>query len=117
MKALKLTLLNLREVLLIQWHNFVQLLIGVDQLLRVLLAMLLFRKGWADETLSSYCWRLYAAKKWAGLVLMPLIDAMFAWQKPDPAYLDENGQPIKSHCRRAFEKERAKSYLPPQYRA
>lgn len=106
MKALKLTLLNLREIL-----------VSLDQLLNVLLSTVCMRHAYSDETLSAHAWRAYAAGKWFGRLLMPPIDAMFFWQKPDPAYLDEHGKPITSHCRRAFEKERAKQYLPPQYRA
>ena len=46
---------------------------------------------------------------------MPPIDFMFSWQKPDAAYADKNG-PVTGHCYRAYLKEKARSYLPPEYR-
>lgn len=47
---------------------------------------------------------------------MPMIDWLFSWQKLDPVFKDEAGNPITGHCRRAYEKEKARDYLPPEYR-
>ncbi len=73
----------------------VQVLIALDQLVTALLG------GWADETLSSYAWRLErTGKPWG--VMRRVIDALFfAW--PD-------------HCRRAYDAERQRAQLPPELR-
>jgi len=97
-------------------HNGRELLVAIDQAANVIVSTLTLRRGYSDETLSAHAWRSYRAKKVWGRVFLPLIDLLFAWQKPDPQYRDESGQPITSHCRRAYEKERARQYLPPEYR-
>jgi hypothetical protein len=103
--ALVLTLLNLREFL-----------IAVDQGLNVVVCILTMRRAWSDETLSAHCWRSYKEGKLWGRFLMPPIDWLFSRQAVDPSIKDEAGQPIKGHCRRAYEKEKARDYLPPEYR-
>jgi hypothetical protein len=71
--------------------------------------------GYADETLSARAWRC-RAKPW-GRVFLPLIDLLFFWQATDPELLDAAGQPIRSHCHRAYLKEQERRNLPPEYRA
>lgn len=105
MNALRLTLQNLREIL-----------IAIDQLANVVLCTIGLERAWSDETLSSHCWRAYRGGKPWGRILMPLIDWLFSWQAVDVEIKDEAGVPIKGHCRRAFQKERARDYLPPEYR-
>lgn len=97
-------------------HNLEQLLIALDQVLRVLIALFSASKGWADETMSAHCWRCYRDGKPWGKLLMPFVDWLFAWQAVDPLIVDENGEPITGHCRRAFEKELKRGNLPPEYR-
>lgn len=103
--ALLLTLLNLRE-----------LLVALDQFFNVIVGLLTLRQAWSDETLSAHCWRSYRDGKLWGRILMPPIDWMFSWQKPDPVFVDEAGEPIKGHCRRAYAKELARMYSPPEER-
>jgi hypothetical protein len=98
-------LLNLRE-----------LLVAIDQFLNVLVCLVGGRIGYSDETLSAHCWRSFREGKFWGRVCMPPIDWMFSWQKSDPAYVDDSNVPITGHCRRAYEKEKARDYLPPEYR-
>ena len=55
---------------------------------------------WADETLSSRCWRwhLYGMRSWP----CRLVNMLFWWQK--------------NHCRSAYESEREGRQLPPEMR-
>lgn len=105
MNVIRLTLLNLREIL-----------VALDQLANVLLCTIGLQRAWSDETLSAHCWRAYRDGKPWGRIFMPPIDLLFSWQAVDPSIKDENGVPIKGHCQRAFGKERARDYLPPEYR-
>lgn len=73
-----------------------QVLVALDQLVTALLG------GWADETLSSYAWRLDQAGKPWGRVMRPLIDALFFWQR--------------GHCRACYLAERARAQMPPELR-
>lgn len=79
----------------------VQLFIAVDQLINVLLF------GYADETLSARSWRAYRDNKIFGKISMPIIDALFFWQKQPNHY---------GHCRNAYLNELQKRGLPPEYR-
>ena len=97
-------------------HNLIQALIALDCVANVLVSTLTLREGYATETLSAHCWRSYREGKLWGRLLMPPIDLMFSWQETDPLYVDESGAAITGHCRRAFEKEKARAYLPPAYR-
>lgn len=86
-------------------HNLYQLLIAVDQLANALLGLLLVHeKSWADETLSSRCYRWHDAGKrsWPARV----VDALFFW--------DRDGE--KRHCEMSFESERNGRQLPPEAR-
>ncbi len=100
----------------VQVHNVVHLAISIDQLARMVFALLVGRRGWSDETLSAYAWRAAVDGKLAARAMRRLIDALFAWQAADPAITDDAGKPIESHCHRAFVRERLKQYLPPEYR-
>lgn len=73
--------------------DFLQVLIALDQVANTLLG------GWADETLSAHAYRSrLAGKPWPSRI----INALFFWQE--------------DHCREAFESERARTQLPPEYR-
>ena len=83
-------------------HWFKQLGIAVDQLINVLITPL-HPEAWADETLSSRAYRMYMKKRPWGLLLKPLIDALFS--------------PLeKDHCYKAFVSEREGRQLPPEAR-
>jgi hypothetical protein len=72
-----------------------QFLIALDQLGNTLVG------GWADETLSSHAYRLHRDKKAFGF-MMHIINTLFFWE-PD-------------HCQRAFESERLRNHLDPEFR-
>jgi hypothetical protein len=79
-----------------------QLCIAVDQLVNVLLTPM--QSGaYADETLSSRCWRMDQAGKPWGRVMRPVVDALFRWQSPN-------------HCEAAYINERQRSHMPPAFR-
>ena len=79
-----------------------QAFIACDQLLNVLLTP--FHRGaFADETLSSRCYRAHADGRWWGRVLMPVIDTLFFWQG-------------RNHCERAYIAERERLQAPPESR-
>lgn len=71
-----------------------QVLIALDQLMNTLL------NGWADETLSSRCWRweLNGKRSWP----RKLVDALFFWDK--------------NHCRESYESELKRLQCPPELR-
>lgn len=93
-------------------HNGWQTIVSLDQALHCLgglLSSLLLAcirapalpVVWADETLSSHCWRwhLYGIRSWP----CRMVDALFWWQK--------------AHCRSAYESERDGRQLPPELRS
>lgn len=93
-------------------HNGWQTIVSLDQALHCLgglLSSLLLAcirapalpVVWADETLSSHCWRwhLYGIRSWP----CRLVDTLFWWQK--------------AHCRSAYESERDGRQLPPELRS
>ncbi|EEB34169.1 MAG TPA: pseudouridine synthase [Desulfovibrio piger] len=93
-------------------HNGWQTIVSLDQTLHCLgglLSSLLLAcirapalpAVWADETLSSHCWRwhLYGIRSWP----CRLVDTLFWWQK--------------AHCRSAYESERDGRQLPPELRS
>lgn len=71
-----------------------EVLIAVDQLANAILG------GYADETISARSWRLRTKRPYCWM--RPVIDWLFQWQ-PD-------------HCKGAYESERLRSQLPPEYR-
>jgi hypothetical protein len=72
-----------------------QILIAVDQLANALLA------GMADETLSARTWRNRDSGKRRWRFALVVINTLFG---------DDD------HCRDAFEAERTRRQLPPEYR-
>lgn len=93
-------------------HNGWQTIVSLDQTLHCmggLLSSLLLAcirapalpVVWADETLSSHCWRwhLYGIRSWP----CRLVDVLFWWEK--------------AHCRSAYESERDGRQLPPELRS
>ena len=88
-------------------HNAVQLFLAVDQLANVLVT-LLTSPAWADETLSSRAYRAHRDGKVMGRVWLPIIDALFFWQRIDP--------PATGHCHQAYLRERMRVGLPPEMR-
>jgi hypothetical protein len=78
-------------------HWLLQVLIAIDQLGTALFG------GWADETMSSYAWRLDRAGKPWGRIARPAIDLLFVWQGP-------------GHCQRAYNEERLRAQCPPELR-
>ena len=89
--------------------------IACDQLVNALLPPF-GTLSYADETLSARTFRAYRDGRVMGRLLMPIFDAMFSWQTPDPDILDLQGVPIKGHCERAYEKEVQRRDYPPEYR-
>lgn len=86
-------------------HNAKQLLIALDQVARVLLALIicLFRSdhyGYADETLSAYAWRKHR-DYWYANLLRIVIDVIF---------LDMH------HCENSYISEVLKKHLPDDYK-
>lgn len=81
-------------------HLLTQTAISVDQTLNVLLSWLspwAWRGAWADETLSSRAYRAWRDGAPFGRVAMPVIDALFFWQRIRP---DAMG-----HCHQAYLRE------------
>lgn len=66
-------------------HWCLQVLIAIDQVFTALVG------GFADETLSSYAWRMERQRKPWGF-MRRVIDWLFAWSGPghcEDAYIDE----------------------------
>lgn len=79
-----------------------QLFIAVDQLLNVLVTP--FHSGaYADETLSARAYRMDRDGKPWGRITRPVIDFLFRWQ-------------MREHCRGAYEQERKRMHMPPEFR-
>ena len=72
--------------------------------------------AYADETLSAHAWRAYARGRIWGVLLKPVIDAMFFWQQEDGEVNVAAGRAITGHCERAFWKEKLRRNFPPEYR-
>ena len=96
-------------------HAAHELFIALDQLANVLIFA--FNLGtWADETLSARAWRQgKPGESWQWVAFRVVIDALFSWQD---VYLRlRDGEwPAHRHCRRAYETERARLGIHPQYR-
>ncbi len=80
-------------------HYFLQILIAFDQLLCTFLG------GWADESLSSYAWRLKQKNKYWGKIWVPIIDWLFFVSVKET-----------NHCYNAYMAERKRAQLPPEFR-
>jgi len=88
-------------------HWFLQLFIAVDQLANVLVTPF-SKSAWADETLSCRSYRAWRDGKIMGKIWMPIIDALFFWQKQPPGVI--------GHCHGAYLKEKARYNMPPEMR-
>ncbi len=75
--------------------------LAIDQLANSLLG------GYADETLSSRSYRMWAKGKPIGK-LMKVIDLLFFWQKIRPDAI--------GHCHHAYLNEKDRLGLPPEFR-
>ena len=71
-----------------------QILIAIDQFFNTIF------KGWADETISSRCWRLREERWWD--VGRKVIDRIF-FRQPN-------------HCQTAYDSEINRRQLPPEFR-
>lgn len=95
----------------------VQSLIALDNFCNAfILPLLTWSVGMSGESMSAHCYRDAVKGRFWAVRLMPIIDWMFKWQKPDPNFTDAAGAMILAHCRRSFAKEKARFYLPPEYR-
>lgn len=83
-------------------HWFLQVFIAFDQFINALIG------GWADETLSSYSYRLWRDGKPWGQFWMPLIDGLFFWQRIRPDAI--------GHCHQAYLREKERYNFPPEMR-
>lgn len=115
---------NVLQALLAMWWQF---LLVADQFLNVvgcgLLAVLMAaitgkpqNVAFSDETLSAHAWRAHQRRRIWGLLLMPLIDFLFIWQRQDAEVNQAAGDEVAGHCERAFWKEKLRRGLPPEYR-
>lgn len=82
-------------------HNILQLLIAIDQLFNVIIGIVFVphKKSYADETLSSRCWRASLA---GYDTPRKIIDFVFSFRR--------------NHCKESFESERLGRKLPPECR-
>ena len=81
------------------WRYILNILIALDQLGTTLVG------GFADETLSSYAYRMERQGKPWGLFWRPVIDWMFSWQRWPTG-----------HCHVSYEQERLRDQFPPELR-
>ena len=100
-------------------HNAWQAVVSIDQALHclggLLVALLLacirdtaLPLVWADETLSSRCWRWHAdgVRSWP----CRLVDWLFWWDREQ-----RDGRTVR-HCELSWESERQGRQLPPELR-
>lgn len=80
-------------------HYILQVLIAISQLFCALLG------GWADESLSSYAWRLERKGRLWGRLWRPTIDWLF---------LKVTKQ--REHCYQSYLAERSRSQIDPELR-
>ena len=93
-----------RRIFSLLFAYLVQIFLALDQLANALIPPLDGTISYADETLSARAWRTWRDDQHLGFLRWP-IDALFAWQEWD-----------MSHCKRAYEKEKLRLGLPPEYR-
>jgi len=72
-----------------------QVLLGIDQLVNTLLG------GYADESISSRCWRLRNKSSFWSFMRV-LVDTLFFFQT--------------NHCQKAYESEQLRLQEPPEFR-
>lgn len=80
-----------------------QVFIAFDQLVNALIPPLDGTISYADETLSSRCYRANRDGKLFGLMFMWFIDLLFFWQGP-------------GHCKNAYINEFSRKNYPSEYR-
>ena len=84
------------------FHNLKQLLIALDQLLHIAIFLICapLKRHYADETLSSHCWRMHrdGVRSWP----RKLIDGLL--------FFDKN------HCWESYRSERTGRQIPPEFR-
>ncbi|MCP4597783.1 hypothetical protein [Neptuniibacter sp.] len=94
--------------------QLLQVLIALDQLLNALIGLIAYPFSqtifWADETISSMCYRAHRDGKWYG-IFMHLINVLFFWQA-DYGRFYWRGY----HCEEAYQSERNNRQLPPEFR-
>ena len=105
----------LREILRRVAHTAHELFIALDQLANVI--VFAGNLGtYADETLSARAWRQSRngyPMRWVAFRVA--VDVLFAWQ--DVYLRIRTGEwPVMRHCERAYESERARMGLHPEYR-
>jgi hypothetical protein len=89
----------------LQW--LLQFAIWLDQGANLLVTP--FHGGaWADETLSCRSYRMWRDRKPWGRITMPIIDALFWWQKQEPGVI--------GHCHGAYLKEMDRYNMPAEFR-
>ena len=91
-----------------------QLGVAVDQVVNA------FFGGYADETISARSYRLGSKAKARGVwdrwrVVWAVADALFIYQDMMIQYRT-GVAPDKGHCQRAYEAEKARMGMPPEYR-
>lgn len=89
--------------------------VAVDQVINAILG------GYADETISARSYRLGSKAKsrdawdqWR--IVWVIADALFIWQDMLIQYRT-GSMPEQGHCERAYNSERARLGLPPEYRS
>ena len=81
------------------WKRVKHLLIAIDQLLWVIVTL---GAGYPDETISSAMYRYEKRGDRIGLIMRPIIDIIFFWDK--------------QHCRKSYLAERFRLQAPPHER-
>lgn len=83
-------------------HNLKQLLIAIDQLLHIIIFLICapLQRHYADETLSSHCWRMDR-------------DGVRAWPR---RMVDRLLFFDKDHCQESYNSELKGRQLPPELR-
>ncbi len=109
-----------------RWRHFLaqtqEIALGIDGTLNAVAGMLSFfwslamrrdlpKLHYAEETISAHLHRRQQEGTVWGRLLAPTVNLLFAlFQR------DERGRVIRDHCRRAYEREMNRYYLPPEYR-
>ena len=79
--------------------NLHQLAVSIDQVFNVLVCIITFKPGWADETLSAAAYRESLSGR---RFCEKFINTLFFWQE--------------EHCKNAYLSEIQRNHLPPEER-
>ncbi len=90
-------------------HNLLQLLLAIDQLGNAVIGLVLFKKHYADETISSHSYRLSKVSK-GWYYMKQLVDTLFWFD-----YEERDGVKVK-HCQLSYESELERNHLPVEMR-